>query len=152
MPAKNPRRNISRIETTGPSGKVYGGWEVRIQRRGEKTEKFFSDNGFGGKSKSLKEAKRFRDSLEAKLKPYKVAELSDKPSVRNRSGVVGVRLHQQKDIRGEYEYHYWYWVAQWTDAKGKRRTKSFSVHQHGDEKAHRLACAARKKGVQEADR
>ena len=152
MAAKNPRRNVSRIETVGPSGKTYGGWEVRIQRRGEKTEKFFSDNGHGGKSKALRAAKAFRDKLESQLRPYTVAELSDKPSVRNQSGTVGVRLHQQKDVRGDYEYHYWYWVAQWTDQKGKRRTKSFSVHQHGDEEAYRLACAARKKGVQEAAR
>ena len=152
MATKNPRRNISRIETVSPSGKTYGGWEVRMQRRGEKTEKFFSDNGFGGKNKSLRVAKEFRDSLESKLRKYTVEELSANPSVRNQSGVVGVRLHQQKDVRGDYEYHYWYWVAQWTDKNGKRRTKSFSVHQHGDKEAYRLAVSARKKGVQEASR
>ena len=64
-----------------------------MQRRGEKTEKFFSDNGFGGKSKSLRVAKEFRDSLESKLRKYTVEELSANPSVRNQSGVVGVRLH-----------------------------------------------------------
>jgi len=53
MPKKNPRRNISRIETKSSSGKIYGGWEVRIQRRGEKTEKFFGDRRFDGKRHSL---------------------------------------------------------------------------------------------------
>ena len=152
MPRKNPRRNISRIETSGGSGKVYGGWEVRIQRRGEKTEKFFADNRFGGKRHALNAAKEFRDKTEASSRGYTVQELAAKPSSRNKSGMVGVRLHQQKDVRGEFEYYYWYWVAQWTDGLGRRRTKSFSIHQHGDEEAYRLACEARTNGIKQANR
>ena len=152
MARKNPKRNISRIETTSSTGKKYGGWEVRMQRRGKKTEKFFSDNGFGGKRGALAAAKKFRDELEARQRKYTVKELAQNPSKRNKSGVVGVRLHQQKDVRGDYEYQYWYWVAQWTDGHGRRRTKSFSVHQHGDEEAYRLACEARRRGVAQANR
>jgi hypothetical protein len=152
MARKNPRRNISRIETTSDKGKSYGGWQVRMQRRGEKTEKFFSDNLHGGKRNSLQAAKDFRDQCESESRKYSVKELSVNPSVRNQSGIVGVRLHQQKDIRGDYEYHYWYWVAQWTDGLGRRKTKSFSVHQYGDEEAYRLACKARQKGVNQAKR
>lgn len=123
-----------------------------MQRRGKKTEKFFSDNKFGGKRAALQAAKEFRDELEQLSRSYTVKELAEQPSVRNRSGVVGVRLHEQIDIRGEYEYHYWYWIAQWTDGLGRRRTKSFSVHTHGDEEAFRLACEARRKGVNQAKR
>ena len=43
MARKNPKRNISRIDMQGGSGKSYGGWEVRMQRKGEKIEKYFSD-------------------------------------------------------------------------------------------------------------
>lgn len=152
MARKNPRRNISRIETVGDNGKVYGGWEVRLQRRGRKTEKFFSDNSFGGKRAALQAAKEFRDSLEASLRGYTVEELAQRPSRRNRSGVVGVRLHHQKDVRGDFEYHYWYWVAQWTDGHGKRRTKSFSCHTYGEQEAYRLACEARQEGIRQAKR
>lgn len=152
MVRKNPRRNVSRIETTSESGKVYGGWEVRIQRRGKKTEKFFADNRYAGKRNSLKAAQQFRDEIERTTQGYTVQELAARPSARNKSGVVGVRLHQQKDQRGEYEYQYWYWVAQWTDAQGRRRTKSFSIHQHGDEKAWKLACEARQQGLEQASR
>ena len=125
---------------------------MRMQRRGKKTERFFSDNAYGGKRGALNAAKDFRDQLEIQLRKYSVKELAQTPSKRNKSGVVGVRLHQQKDVRGDYEYQYWYWVAQWTDGHGRRRTRSFSVHQHGDEEAYRLACEARKKGVQQAKR
>ena len=152
MARKNPKRNISRIETYSQSGKMYGGWEVRMQRRGKKTEKFFSDNKHGGKREALKAAKEFRDALEKKSRKYTVKELASKPSKRNKSGVVGVRLHHQKDTRGDYIYYYWYWVAQWTDGRGRRRTKSFSVHTYGDEEAYRLACEARRKGVNQAKR
>ena len=152
MARKNPRRNISRIDTYGKNGNSYGGWEVRVQRKGKKIEKFFSDNRFGGRRGALQAAKKFRDELEAKHSKYTVAELSKQPSVRNNSGVVGVRLHQQVDQRGDYEYHYWYWVAQWTDGHGRRRTKSFSVHQYGEEKAYRLAVNVREEGVNAAKR
>ena len=152
MARKNPRRNISRIETKSASGKVYGGWEVRMQRRGKKTEKFFSDNAFGGQRKALEAAKQFRDQLEQNQRKYTVKELAKSPSRRNRSGIVGVRLHKQVDTRGEYEYHYWYWVAQWTDGHGRRRTRSFSVHTYGDDEAFRLAREARRQGVNQANR
>ncbi len=152
MARKNPRRNISRIETKSDAGKVYGGWEVRIQRRGVKSEKFFGDRRYGGKRKSLAAAKTFRDEIEASTEKYTVKDLAAVPSSRNKSGVVGVRLHKQKDIRGDFEYHYWYWVAQWTDASGKRKTKAFSIHQHGDEEAYKLACQAREDGIAEAGR
>jgi len=152
MARKNPRRNISRIETTNESGKIYGGWEVRMQRRGQMMEKYYSDLAYGGKRAALQAAKEYRDELESEYEKYSVDELAEKPSIRNRSGLVGVRLHQQKDRRDEYEYSYWYWVAQWTDGRGRRRTKSFSVHRYGDEEACRLACEARENGVKQANR
>lgn len=152
MARKNPRRNISRVETVNRSGKIAGGWQVRIQRRGHKIDKFFSDAVYGGKRPSLQHAKDYRDLVEQNFRKYKVRDLAKRPSIRNRSGIVGVRLHQQKDRRGEFEYQYWYWVAQWTDGRGRRRTKSFSVHRHGDEEAYRLAYEARNKGVRQAKR
>jgi len=152
MARKNPKRNITRLDTHGKTGKSYGGWEVRIQRKGEKTEKFFSDKKFGGRRGALQAAKEFRDKIEKTQSKYSVSELAQTPSKRNKSGVVGVRLHQQVDQRGDYEYHYWYWVAQWTDGRGRRRTRSFSVHQYGEDEAYRLACEARTEGVKAAKR
>ncbi len=123
-----------------------------MQRRGKKYEKFFSDLNFGGKRAALHAAKEYRDELEQRHKKMTVRQSANKPSVRNQSGLVGVRLHQQVDRRGEFEYTYWYWVAQWTDGRGRRRTKSFSVHQYGDDEACRLAREARAKGVRKAKR
>ncbi|MGY8746644.1 MAG: AP2/ERF family transcription factor [Pirellulales bacterium] len=152
MARKNPRRNISRIEVAGEGRKIYGGWEVRIQRRGERFSKFFSDLNHGGKRLALQSARGFRDEIEQRYKPYSVKDMSAKPSVRNRSGQVGVRLHEQTDRRGEFDYSYWHWIAQWTDGHGRRRTRSFSIHRHGEEEAYRLACEARKQGLNQAKR
>ncbi len=154
MPRKDPRRNIARIENTDARGNVRRGWLVRVQRRGEKTEKFFSDSLLGGNRVALNAAKAYRDELEARSRHFTLAELAEEPSLRNRSGVVGVRLHRQKDRRGDYdyEYQYWYWVAQWIDGHGQRKSKSFSVHHHGDEEAYQMAVAAREKGVRQARR
>ena len=67
-------------------------------------EKFFSDLGYGGKRAALQAAKAHRDTLEIRHKKYSVSQLADSPSISNRSGLVGVRLHQQIDRRGEFEY------------------------------------------------
>ncbi|MEM7781888.1 MAG: AP2 domain-containing protein [Planctomycetota bacterium] len=152
MPRKKPRRNITRVEIENRDGNLYGGWEVRLQRRKKKYSQFFSDLNYGGKRASLQAAKVYRDELEEENPKASVAQNARSLSTRNKSGVVGVRLHEQKDRRGDYEYHYWYWVAQWTDGHGRRKTKSFSIHQYGDDEAFRLAVQSRKEGVAKAKR
>ncbi len=152
MAKKDPNRNLSRIEIVSARGSQFSGWEVRLQRRGKSVHKFFNDKKFGGERGAYKAASDFRDSLEARYKSYSTAELARKPSKRNTSGVVGIRKHCQIDKRGGYEYHYEYWIAQWTDASGKRKTKAFSVHEFGDQKAFKMAVAARREGVKQAGR
>ena len=152
MARKNPRRNISRIDMFSTSGKSHGGWEVRIQRRGKKYEKFFADGQHGGRRAAIQAAKVYRDELEAKLRPYSVKELARSPSVRNNSGVVGVRRALQVEETDDYIYTYTFWIAQWTDGKGKRKTRSFSVDKYGEDEAHRRAIQARTRGVHQARR
>lgn len=152
MARKDPRRNLTRIKKVTSDGSISGGWSVRIQRRGVKTARYFGDSVYGGNRKALNAAKEFRDQVESESSYYTVKELAQRPSVRNQSGVVGVRLHLEKKIIGNFEYQYWFWVAQWIDGHGNRKTRSFSVHQYGDEEAYQLACAARKKGVTQANR
>lgn len=155
MKSKKPRanRNITRIDFKNKNGDVAsGGWEVRFHRRGKKIEKFFADNKHGGRNKALAAAKAYRDEIEAKLPKYSVHELSKKPSKRNQSGVVGVRRHEQTDIRGDWGYTYTFWVAQWTDESGRRKTRSFSANHYGEEEAFQMAVRARKKGMAERKR
>jgi hypothetical protein len=153
MARPNPRRNITRIvQTTGPAGRVCTGWEVRIQRRGRRIEKFFADRAFGGNRKALRAAKRFRDGMESQMRPYLVRELARTPSTRNTSGLVGIRRAKKIDLRSDPPYSYWCWVAQWTDGRGRRRTRSFSVRQYGDETARARAIEARQRGISQSRR
>ncbi|MEL7499448.1 MAG: AP2/ERF family transcription factor [Planctomycetota bacterium] len=123
-----------------------------MQRQNIKRSRFFADSIYGGKLAALRAAKLFRDKLEASLSKMTVEQKSQAPSVRNQSGIVGVRRHRQKDRRGDFEYHSWTWVAQWTDGHGKRKTRSFAVEKYGEDEAFRLACESRDNGVANAKR
>ncbi|TWU38771.1 AP2 domain protein [Novipirellula aureliae] len=138
----NANRNITRIDRDSS-----GGYLVRVMRKGKKTSKFFSDIENGGKKKSLTAAKAFRDELESKMASYTPKELSKIMRSNNTSGVVGVRLVEEVDHRWPSKPKYLYWVAQWSPAKGVRKTKRFSVEKYGDEKAYKMAVNARKRGV-----
>lgn len=139
-------RNITRIDT----GATHG-YQLRFQRRGKVVDKFYSDSIHGGKNKALAAAKKHRDQLEKDNPRYSRKEMAQKVSSKNTSGVVGVRLAEEKSVVGEWEYTYYFWVAQWSPKPGVRKTKRFSVNKYGDEKAYKMAVAARKKGVREMD-
>ncbi len=142
-------RNISRIETISSAGNFNCGWQVRLQRRGQRFDRYFADNAHNGKRAALAAAKEYRDHLLEISRNYTVKELAQHPSSRNTSGVVGVRPAVQIEYRGGYEFTYHFWVAQWTDAEGRRRTRSFSCDKYGDDEAFRLAMQARNRGVAE---
>lgn len=61
---------------------------------------------------------------------------------RNKSGIVGVCRIGKPD-------KYQYWVAQWTDADGKKYRKQFAIHRLGEEQAKALACQAREEAMKE---
>ena len=149
MARRNPRRNLSRLEADDRRG---GGWQVRMQRQGQRFTRYFADSTFGGKLAALRQAKAFRDQVELDYPSMDVAERARTPPANNRSGIVGVRLHRQKDRRGDYDYYHWCWVAQWTDGHRRRRTRSFSIQKYGDREAYRLACRARREGVASSGR
>ena len=58
----------------------------------------------------------------------------------NTSGVTGVSYHSKQQV----------WSAQWVDANGYPRSKTFSEKVHGKKEAKRLAIEARKNGVEQA--
>ncbi len=142
----NNNRNITRLD--------YGtthGYEVRVMRRGKMKQRYFSDITSGSKRKALAAARELRDELEAEAEHFTRKEIARKKSSRNTSGVVGVRLVEEKDPRWKSKPVYMFWVAQWSPSPGVRRTKRFSVNRYGEEEAFRLAVKARKKGVAEME-
>ena len=67
---------------------------------------------------------------------HKINSRNQKMKSSNASGITGVYLTNGR------------WVAQWRDDK-EAKTKSFSMNKYGHDKAFELACAYRKKMIQE---
>ena len=117
------------------------GWQVRLQRRGVKYAKFFSDSSFGGDEGSLNIARQWRDQLIEKLE----ASVQNQTrictrSARNSSGVVGV---SKISVRASNGVIYQFWQATWSARPGKRCCVKFSVKRYGDSEAFELAVQAR---------
>ncbi len=149
MSLKENEKNISRVDFRTETSPARG-FLVRVMRRGEKYQKFFGDKSFGGKTKALSAAKKFRDEVLAQYRGFSKRELAEKVSVRNTSGVVGVRYAEEFHGVGKGRRIYGFWVASWNPTAGTRKTKRFSIDKYGDDEAMRLAIKAREDGVRAA--
>jgi hypothetical protein len=144
----HPNQNITRIETIAAEGRrPIRGWEVRIYRRGERFNKFFSDSAHGGKAQALEEARKVRDKQEKKMKPFSRRELAQKITARNTSGQRGIRLRKTNIKVGDKTYSYDHVEASWSLELGKVVKKSFSVAKLGLENAWKLAIETRQNAV-----
>lgn len=126
------------------------GWQVRLQWKGVRFGRFFSDSAWGGREAALHCAERYRDRLLARLERRREgASASTRshtaPASRNRSGVVGVTRIVQRSAAG-VEYHFW--QASWTTPEGRRETVRFSVLKYGEESALDLAREARRRALE----
>ncbi len=131
---------ISRVEI--PAAGSYG-WQVRMQRNGSKTSRFFSDRTYGGTNNAYAAALDWRDATLAEWQKREQARTCA-VSPRNASGVVGVSRIRVRSSRGmEYEF----WQATWCPMPGVRKTARFSILRHGDTVAYQLAIEARLRGV-----
>jgi hypothetical protein len=132
-------RNTYGIARLDVSSAGTHGWQVRLQRRGVKYAKYFSDRQCSGARDAFDEALRWRDRVLRTLEEDDGIRICRR-SPRNRSGVVGVSKVRVVAANGaEYEF----WQATWSPAVGKRRCVKFSVMRYGEEEAFRLAVMAR---------
>lgn len=139
MGAKSPNYALARIDLASAG---THGWQVRLQRRGSKYGKFFSDSTSGSPEKALQLARRWRDNLITQLDKDDSARVCNR-SLRNSSGVVGVSKVKVTTNGTIYEF----WQATWSPAPGHRRCIKFSIKRYGEEKAFNLAVKARQDGV-----
>lgn len=141
--SRNNDRNIIRVDNS-----TTHGYQLRMRRKGELVcSEFFSDGKFGSKSKALAAARKSRSQHERKHPHYTRKEVVTICSPKRGSTIPGVRLAKETYQYGEWEYSYWFWVAQWCPRPGERKTKRFSVQKYGDRKARQLAIEARREGV-----
>ena len=117
-----------------------------MQRRGKKYEKFFADGQYGGRRASLQAAKLYRDELEDRLRSYSVKELARNPSVRNKSGIVGVRRTVQVEETSDYVYTVYLFstrsqdVANEVNQRLQKAGHSTQIYEHdsGENKRYRV--------------
>ena len=134
----NPNYAIARIDLPGAS---THGFQVRLQRRGIKYAKFFSDRVHGTPQHALDAARAWRDALIEKLSDQtRICERSQ----RNSSGVVGVSKITVVAANGN---SYQFWQATWSPRPGQRRCVKFSIQRYGDREAFQLAVEARTEGI-----
>lgn len=139
MPTKTVEKGITRFDI---NERNTHGYMMRICRRGEKRNEFFSDTAHGGKKKALVAARKRYQELVNKLPPPDSAK--GKMSVRNTSGVVGV--HVAHTVLPDFpDKEYFAYCASWKNEDGKRRKISFGWSKYGKKDAFQLACLAREK-------
>jgi hypothetical protein len=126
----NKYKNITRIDH--PAKRTFG-YFVRVRRNGDGRTKFFSDNKYGDRLGSLAAAIEWRDEQYRELGRQGLRKAPPGSTLP-----VGVRRVTTDG--------YARWVAQWVDAKGKRRTRSFAIVKYGDDHARKLAIKARLRG------
>ena len=133
-----PNYAIARIDL--PDQRTHG-WQVRLQRRGIKYGKFFSDSSYGDPRIALANARVFRDQLISELETQakNQARICTR-STRNSSGVVGVSKISISAANGA-TYHFW--QATWSPQPGKRCCVKFSIKRYGESEAFELAVQAR---------
>ncbi len=112
-------------------------WRVRFSRRGRMYSKSFYDLTCGGSKEAKAAAIAWRDAQLTNLSALTLVEFHAQRRSNNQSGVPGVHFH--KTTRQPLGF----WQAKIKAGGGKSVTKSFSVRQHGDQEARRLAVAAR---------
>ena len=62
---------------------------------------------------------------------------------KSRSGIVGVRRITRKVRRHPYDF----WIAVFSDRRGNKKWRSFSINKYGENKAKALARKARSDGL-----
>lgn len=135
-PSRQPSYGITRVDLPEVGSK---GWQVRLQRHGEKTTRFFSDRQFGDHGDSFLAAQQWRDQILLQWQQLNRARTCE-VSPRNASGVVGVSRVVIKATNGN---EYYFWQATWCPSPGMRKSIKFSVKKHGDQIAYQLAIEAR---------
>jgi hypothetical protein len=119
------------------------GWQTLICLDGRKHFKYFADSAHGSAEASRKAAEEF--ASQNRHLHEELWALRNRFVVRknSRSGIPGVSRYEGSKNRGPY------WFAYWADPKtGRRRSRRFSIAEHGEGGALSMAVQTREKAVE----
>ena len=123
------------------------GWLVKMDRRAIKYRKLFSDAEWHGRDGALAAARNYRDSV-LDAKATKVAATHSPAATPRSTSLAGLdRYCTDNTLHLEKELQHWHWRATWTTSQGQTLHADFSVMEHGDESAFRMALRARRDGM-----
>ncbi|MCH2156285.1 MAG: hypothetical protein MK080_09805 [Opitutales bacterium] len=132
------------------------GFLVKAARNGKRIHKLIHLHRFDGdEKKAFAVAKKEADAFFKANPKKKTSAIASAPSKRNSSGVVGVRLVAQKyrwRSNPEKETYNYYVEAKWSPEPHVYKSKRFSIKEHGEEEAWRLAIKARMDGIDSAEK
>ncbi len=137
-------KGISRID----SGSTHG-WFVRGYKNGKTYSKLFSDLKCGGKRKSQRMARNYRDELYEELEQIPTNPRGRRivyRDSRNTTGVLGVCRTSKRSASGAFNECY---SVSWRPSPGEQKCTSFSIRKYGEKKAFQLAVAHRRKMMKE---
>lgn len=129
-------------EELGKEGTRY---RIRISRNKKAIQKYFY---FGvGQSEAEARAKAIRRWNEIREASPVITRVGFAQIERrkSRSGIVGV-TRVTEEVKG---HPYDFWVANFTDQRGNKRSRKFSVNNYGEDKAKELAVKTRLDGLAE---
>ena len=122
------------------------GYRVRLRycNGTPQIQQTFLDSKYGSHEKAHSAAKVFVMLIEKRL-PTQVSRTRTKPTVRSKSGIVGVhRARQYSGSKGKKKaLDCFSWVASWYE-DGKLKTKSYGETKWGAEVAKQMAIEMRK--------
>jgi hypothetical protein len=120
-------------------------WRVTFSRAGKPYSRSFYDPTYGGSRGAKKAAVAWRDEQLARIKAMGILDFCQLERRNNTSGTAGVSFYKPSRQPDGV------WQARLKLDGGPTRTKSFSVRMHGYEEAHKLAVAARRQMLTEAN-
>jgi len=118
-------------------------YRILISRNKETIQEYFYCDNYRTQSEAREAAIKRWKQIRKKIPVLTKRSFCEVPRKPTKSGIVGVRRITKKHGDKEYEF----WFSSWTTPNGERKTRSFSINKHGEEKAKKMAIKARKAGL-----
>jgi len=127
-------------EELGDLGTRY---RIVITRNKKMTQEYFYFGKKHSESEARKQAIKRWKEIRADLPVITRAEFAQIERRKSPSGTVGVRRITEETKGHPYDY----WIAVWSDQRGNKKMKKFSVTKYGEKDAEKLARIARAEGL-----
>ena len=123
-------------------------YRVRIHRQGTLFMEYFPFKNFPDEQAALAAAKKYWQEVREAFPRLTAKENAQVERRKSLSGTVGVSRVVQTVKGNEYEF----WRATFTDSRGARRVRQFSINKYGEAEAKKKALQTRKEGLAQLDK